>query len=121
MAVRTLVVAVMLACAAPVAAQPAPLPARPIGALAVLMEVQRLREDNAKLQALLIGRDRDIANLKYELGKQLLEARADLDQARLTTRATDLLPLLRQIFKVEDPAATFDWSQGRFVEKENKR
>jgi hypothetical protein len=90
------------------------LVSKPLGTLAVLDEVVKLRAENAQLKAQLIGRDRQIANLTYERDKKLVECHADLSGARLSLRASDLLPTLQDLLRPED-GAVFDWSLGRYV------
>jgi hypothetical protein len=90
------------------------LVSKPLGTLAVLDEVVKLRAENAQLKAQLIGRDRLLANLTYERDKKLVECHADLSGARLSLRASDLLPALQELLRPEE-GAVFDWSLGRYV------
>jgi hypothetical protein len=86
------------------------------GATKALNEIERLRRENAQLHALIIGRDREIANCHYEMQKRTMELKADLDESRLTARAAALLPTLRAVYNVTDEAVQFDWLRGVFVE-----
>lgn len=85
-----------------------------LGAAAALGEIAKLREEKARLEAMLLDRDRQVANIKYQLGKQVLELQADLDEARLNARAEPVLKVLRELVK-PDPAALLDWRTGQFV------
>lgn len=87
------------------------------GATAVLLEVQTLRLENAQLRAALIDRDRQLANVRYELGRKVLELTADRDQCVLNVRADILMPTLRDLFKVTDPETPFDWTTQKFLVK----
>ncbi len=91
------------------------------GAAAVLSEVERLRQENATLRAQVIGRDIDLAScyrhtqqsaIKYQ--QEAMELRTDLDDARLTKRAQELLPTLRELYQPEE-GQVMDWKTGRFV------
>ena len=94
-------------------------PGATLSATAALAEITKLREDKARLEALLVDRDRQIANLRYQLGKQILELEADLAEARLNQRAEPILRSLRDLVK-PDPAAAFDWRTGQFVKPKSE-
>lgn len=105
------VVAVLVVAYVEAAQTPTP-PARTV-AVAV-SEIVALRTRNAQLEAMLIDRDKQIANLKYELGKRLLETQADLDEARLNKRAEGVYERLKELLK-PGPDAKLDWATGRFI------
>lgn len=92
----------------------------PHGTAAALGTIEELRKDNARLRAMLIGRDQALANCQYEAQKQqseqtkrLADLRADFDSAALNRRADDLIPTLRQLYDVPE-SVPFDWRSGLF-------
>lgn len=81
------------------------------------MEIQRLRVENAKLRAQLIGRDRTLANARYRCAQQTNELQADVDQERINARAQQLLPDLRDVLGL-GPDVAIDWTTGEPVPAE---
>lgn len=100
----------LLVCGAYASAQ---FKVAPRGTAAAISTVDELRKENAQLRAMLIGRDQIVANCQFELQKQTAELRADLDGARLSARAAELLVTLRQLHDVNDDTP-FDWRTGTF-------